>query len=102
MLIVWVVLMGLFLAFCWSFDLSYSFMLDRAPILLGLELRDGFIQGAALTLFICLDLDRRARSAVALAAALGAAVLGRRRRVGVADLLHLVLPRHCRCCSRSC
>lgn len=50
---IWVELLGLFAAFCWSFDLSYSFMLDRAPILLGLQLRDGFIQGAALTLFIC-------------------------------------------------
>jgi polar amino acid transport system permease protein len=52
--IVWIELMGLFLAFCWSFRLSYAFMLQRAPILLGLQLHDGFIQGAALTLFICL------------------------------------------------
>jgi len=52
--IVWIELMGLFLAFCWSFRLSYAFMRERAPILLGLQLHDGFIQGAALTLFICL------------------------------------------------
>jgi polar amino acid transport system permease protein len=52
--IVWVELMALFLAFCWSFGLSYVFMWSRTPILLGLELRDGFIQGAALTVFLCL------------------------------------------------
>ncbi|MGO4724144.1 MULTISPECIES: amino acid ABC transporter permease [unclassified Inquilinus] len=67
--IVWIELMGLFLAFCWSFRLSYGFMLQRAPILLGLQLHDGFIQGAALTLFICL-VSITLSTVIALAAAL--------------------------------
>ncbi|WP_225773130.1 amino acid ABC transporter permease [Inquilinus sp. Marseille-Q2685] len=67
--IIWLELLALFAAFCWSFGLSYSFMADRAPILLGLELRDGFIQGAALTLFIC-AVSIAISTVIALAAAL--------------------------------
>ncbi|HEX5794198.1 MAG TPA: amino acid ABC transporter permease [Geminicoccaceae bacterium] len=51
--LVWAELLGLFLLFFYSFDLSYSFIAERTPQLLGLGLRNGFLQGAALTLFIC-------------------------------------------------
>jgi polar amino acid transport system permease protein len=67
--VIWVELLALFAAFCWSFDLNTAFMLDRTPILLGLELRDGFIQGAALTLFIC-AVSTAISTVIALAAAL--------------------------------
>ena len=51
--IVWAELLTLFLLFFYSFGLSYPFIAERAPQLLGFGLRDGFLQGAALTLFIC-------------------------------------------------
>jgi polar amino acid transport system permease protein len=51
--IVWAELLALFLLFFYSFDLSYPFIAERAPQLLGFGLRNGFLQGAALTLFIC-------------------------------------------------
>jgi polar amino acid transport system permease protein len=51
--IIWAELLTLFLLFFHSFDLSYGYILERAPQLLGLELRQGFLQGAALTLFLC-------------------------------------------------
>ncbi len=35
-----------------QFHLSLDYMIERTPSLLGLELRDGFLQGAALSLFI--------------------------------------------------
>ena len=67
--IVWAELLVLFLAFFASFDLSYSFILERGPQLLGIGLRNGFLQGAALTLFLCLT-SIAASTAIALAAAL--------------------------------
>jgi polar amino acid transport system permease protein len=51
--VMWVELLTLFLLFFASFDLSYAYILERGPQLLGLGLRNGFLQGAALTLFIC-------------------------------------------------
>ena len=51
--VVWAELLALFLLFFYSFDLSYAFIAERAPQLLGFGLRNGFLQGAALTLFIC-------------------------------------------------
>ena len=51
--VVWAELLALFLLFFYSFDLSYSFIAERAPQLMGFGLRNGFLQGAALTLFIC-------------------------------------------------
>ncbi|MEO1000344.1 MAG: ABC transporter permease subunit, partial [Pseudomonadota bacterium] len=51
--VAWVELLALFLLFFWSFDLSYAFIWERLPSLLGLELNRGFLIGTALTLFIC-------------------------------------------------
>jgi polar amino acid transport system permease protein len=51
---VWVTLFALFVLFFLGFNLKFSFILERLPALAGLRLtRDGFIQGAALTLFVC-------------------------------------------------
>jgi polar amino acid transport system permease protein len=51
---VWVTLLVLFVLFFMSFGLKFSFIVDRFPALAGLRLtKDGFIQGAALTLFVC-------------------------------------------------
>lgn len=51
--IAWGELLVLFLVFFWSFDLSYTYIFERLPYLLGTELNRGFFMGAALTLFIC-------------------------------------------------
>ena len=51
----WAVLFALFASFFLSFDLKFSIILDKLPNLLGLSLApSGFLQGAALTLFLCL------------------------------------------------
>jgi polar amino acid transport system permease protein len=51
---VWMTLLILFVLFFLSFGLKFSFILERLPQLTGLKLsRDGFLQGAALTLFVC-------------------------------------------------
>ncbi|HSE74881.1 MAG TPA: amino acid ABC transporter permease [Dongiaceae bacterium] len=51
---VWATLFALFVLFFLSFGLKFSFILDKLPALTGLTLTaDGFIQGAALTLFVC-------------------------------------------------
>ncbi|AVO62082.1 amino acid ABC transporter permease [Pseudomonas chlororaphis] len=51
----WAVLFGLIASFFLSFDLKFSIILDKLPNLLGLTLSpNGFLQGAALTLFLCL------------------------------------------------
>jgi polar amino acid transport system permease protein len=51
---VWVTLLVLFVSFFLSFGLKYDIIIERFPALAGLRLtRDGFIQGAALTLFVC-------------------------------------------------
>ncbi|AZE52091.1 Amino acid ABC transporter, permease protein [Pseudomonas chlororaphis] len=51
----WAVLFGLFASFFLSFDLKFSIILDKLPNLLGVTLApNGFLQGAALTLFLCL------------------------------------------------
>ncbi|MCA9686595.1 MAG: amino acid ABC transporter permease, partial [Myxococcales bacterium] len=52
--VMWAELLALFLLFFYSFDLDFAFIAERTPHLLGLELHDGFLQGAALTLFICI------------------------------------------------
>ncbi|MGE7956534.1 amino acid ABC transporter permease [Pseudomonas sp. NPDC089530] len=50
----WAALFGLFASFFLSFDLKFSIILDKLPNLLGLTLApSGFLQGAALTLFLC-------------------------------------------------
>ena len=51
----WAAMLGLFASFFLSFDLKYSIILDKLPNLIGLHLApNGFLQGAALTLFLCL------------------------------------------------
>ncbi|MFS2068832.1 amino acid ABC transporter permease [Pseudomonas sp. CT11-2] len=51
----WAAMFGLFASFFLSFDLKFSIILDKLPNLIGLHLApNGFLQGAALTLFLCL------------------------------------------------
>lgn len=51
---VWGTLLVLFVFLFLKFDLKFDFIVEKFPILAGLTLtRDGFIQGAALTLFVC-------------------------------------------------
>ncbi len=50
----WASLFALCVAFFLSFDLKFSIILDKLPTLLGTSLApNGFLQGAALTLFLC-------------------------------------------------
>ncbi|MCU1740758.1 amino acid ABC transporter permease [Pseudomonas sp. 20S_6.2_Bac1] len=50
----WAVMLGLCVLFFMSFDLKFSIILDKWPNLVGLRLGpNGFLQGAALTLFLC-------------------------------------------------
>jgi polar amino acid transport system permease protein len=70
MLIAWIELLLLFLLFFYSFKLSYAYIFDRLHFLLGIGLRNGFLMGAALTLFICFA-AMIASTILALAAALG-------------------------------
>ena len=51
----WAALFCLFASFFLSFDLKFSIILDKLPNLVGVHLApNGFLQGAALTLFLCL------------------------------------------------
>ncbi|MBX8546874.1 amino acid ABC transporter permease [Pseudomonas cichorii] len=51
----WAAMLALFAGFFLSFDLKFSIILDKLPNLVGLSLSpNGFLQGAALTLFVCL------------------------------------------------
>src|SRR6476619_180149 len=51
---VWGTLFALFVFFFLSFNLKFEFILQKFPYLAGFTLtRDGFLQGAALTLFVC-------------------------------------------------
>ncbi|PWC87217.1 amino acid ABC transporter permease [Azospirillum sp. TSH100] len=53
--VVWGALALLLLAFFQSFDLKFALIAEKLPFLLGLRLTPGgFLQGAALTLLICL------------------------------------------------
>lgn len=50
----WAVMFSLFAGFFLSFDLKLSIILDKLPNLLGVHTApNGFLQGAALTLFLC-------------------------------------------------
>jgi polar amino acid transport system permease protein len=50
----WAALLALFVTFFLSFGLDFPFIVQKFPMIAGLTLtRDGFIQGAALTLFVC-------------------------------------------------
>lgn len=69
-LIVWAELLFAFLAFFYSFDLKFEFIIERFPILAGFMLtNEGFIQGAALTIYVCL-VSIAISTVIALAAAL--------------------------------
>jgi polar amino acid transport system permease protein len=51
--IVWAVLLGVFIAFAYNFDLKYSLIAEKLPYLAGIRLDpNGFILGAALTLYL--------------------------------------------------
>lgn len=51
----WMALFGLCVLFFLGFDLNFSIILDKLPNLVGFRLGpNGFLQGAALTLFLCL------------------------------------------------
>jgi len=55
LLLTWLALFGLFVAFFLSFDLKFAIILEKFPNLAGFKLGpNGFLQGAALTLFLCL------------------------------------------------
>lgn len=69
-IVAWVELCLLFLWFFYSFNLSYSFIWGRLPFLLGLKLNDGFLQGAAMTLFVSIA-SMLCASVLALIGALG-------------------------------
>ncbi|WP_445680321.1 amino acid ABC transporter permease [Radicibacter daui] len=51
-IITWLELGTLFLLFFASFNLSWGTIWHRLPVLLGLQLKDGFVQGAAMTLLV--------------------------------------------------
>lgn len=51
----WLALFALFVAFFLSFDLKFAIIVEKFPNLAGFKLGpNGFLQGAALTLFLCL------------------------------------------------
>ena len=67
----WLVLFALFLWFGYSFGLKYSIIGQKLPFLLGLRLTpSGFLQGAAMTLFLC-AVSIVCSSVLGLVAALG-------------------------------
>lgn len=68
--IAWIQLVCMFLLFFWSFDLSYGYIWSRLRFLLGFGLQNGFLMGAALTLFICV-VAIIASTVLALVASLG-------------------------------
>lgn len=69
-LIIYLDLFILLVAFVFAFDLKYEVIFENLPALLGLTLRNGFLQGAALTLFVCVA-SIIAATLLALLAALG-------------------------------
>ena len=74
----WAALLCLFASFFLSFDLKFSIILDKLPNLVGLHLApNGFLQGAALTLFLCL-------CSIVISSALGF-ITAKERRVEAGD-----------------
>ncbi|WP_419905963.1 amino acid ABC transporter permease [Kiloniella sp.] len=67
--VTWAELLFLFLYFFYSFDLSYEYIWTRLPHLLGFGLKNGFLMGTALTLFMCV-VSIAASTVLALVAAL--------------------------------
>jgi polar amino acid transport system permease protein len=52
---VWATLLIFFILFFMTFNLKFSFILEKFPSLIGLQLsQTGFLQGAMLTLFVCM------------------------------------------------
>ena len=80
----WLAMFGLFVAFFIKLDLNFSIIVEKFPYLAGFKLGpDGFLQGAALTLFLCfcsIGISLVLGFATALARLSGKAVL-----VGVAS-----------------
>jgi polar amino acid transport system permease protein len=68
--VAWMELITVFLVFFWSFNLSYAYIWERLPFLLGFGLQRGFFMGAVLTLFICF-VSIVASTVLALLASLG-------------------------------
>jgi polar amino acid transport system permease protein len=68
-IVAWIELVILFAVFFYSFNLSYAYIWERVPHLIGLKLNRGFFMGAALTLFVCF-VSIIASTILALAAAL--------------------------------
>lgn len=69
--LVWLALLLLVAEFFRQFDLDYGIILDKLPYLAGLRLtKDGFLQGAALTLFMCV-MSTAGALALGLLAAVG-------------------------------
>ncbi len=69
--IVWAALFAGFLAFAFNFDLKYSLIGEKLPFLSGLRLSpNGFVQGAAMTLFIT-AISAPMAAGLAMLAALG-------------------------------
>lgn len=60
----------LLLGFMRTFDLQYDVMLRYLPDLMGFKLQNGFLQGAALTIFVCI-VSIMAATLIAFLAALG-------------------------------
>ncbi len=55
LLLTWLAMFALFIGFFLSFDLKFSIIVEKFPNLAGFTLGpNGFLQGAALTLFLCL------------------------------------------------
>lgn len=52
--VMWIELFVAFIFFFLGFGLDFDFIEERTPHLIGISLHDGFLQGAALTLFICI------------------------------------------------
>lgn len=68
---VWAMLLALFVAFFLTFHLKFSIIVEKFPYLAGFKLtRDGYIEGAALTLFLCV-ISMIASSILGFLAALG-------------------------------
>lgn len=51
--VVWIELLAGFVLFCGLFDLQPDYVLSKSGALLGYQVKDGFVQGTLLTLFIC-------------------------------------------------
>lgn len=67
--VVWAELLIGFILFCRLFNLQLDYIFSKSGVMIGWELRDGFVQGMMLTLFIC-AISISLATVIALAAAL--------------------------------